>query len=164
MPTTNSATGTGLVGNVPELLGAAEKAAAREKKITQNLGKDAFLQLLVTQLKSQDPMKPMEDTAFIAEMAQFTSLEQMQNLNKLMESQSAFTSLTQASGLIDKQVELLDTKTSTTIKGKVTEVRIVDGKPQLMVNGTAYPATDVTKVLGTPAPAPTGSGTSGAGA
>ncbi|MEW9124834.1 MAG: flagellar hook capping FlgD N-terminal domain-containing protein [Thermotaleaceae bacterium] len=52
----------------------------REPK--QDLDKDAFLQLLVTQLRYQDPLNPVDDKEFIAQMAQFTSLEQMQNLNK----------------------------------------------------------------------------------
>ena len=50
------------------------------------LGKDAFLQLLVTQLQNQDPTNPMDDRDFIAQMAQFSSLEQMQNMTKTMES------------------------------------------------------------------------------
>lgn len=55
-----------------------------EKK--DDLGKDAFLNLLVTQLKNQDPLNPMEDREFIAQMAQFSSLEQMQNMNEELRS------------------------------------------------------------------------------
>ncbi|HZX20879.1 MAG TPA: flagellar hook capping FlgD N-terminal domain-containing protein [Clostridia bacterium] len=59
-----------------------------EKKKTKSgdLDKDAFLRLLITQLQNQDPLNPMEDREFIAQMAQFSSLEQMQNLNKTLES------------------------------------------------------------------------------
>ncbi len=59
----------------------------QNKKIQSgDLDKDAFLRLLVTQLQNQDPLNPMEDREFIAQMAQFSSLEQMQNLNKTLES------------------------------------------------------------------------------
>ena len=51
-----------------------------------NLDKDAFMKLLTTQLSNQDPLNPMEDREFIAQMAQFSSLEQMQNLNESMAS------------------------------------------------------------------------------
>ena len=49
-------------------------------RVSSVLGKDAFLELLVTQLQNQDPLNPMDDKEFIAQLAQFSSLEQMSNV------------------------------------------------------------------------------------
>ena len=57
---------------------------ATAKNSNSSLGKDDFLKLLVTQLQYQNPLDPMDNTAFVAQMAQFSSLEQMQNLNATM--------------------------------------------------------------------------------
>ncbi|MCL1875275.1 MAG: flagellar hook assembly protein FlgD [Synergistaceae bacterium] len=60
-----------------------------QREIKQDLDKDAFLRLLVTQLANQDPTNPMEDREFIAQMAQFSSLEQMVNMTKQIEKMAA---------------------------------------------------------------------------
>jgi flagellar basal-body rod modification protein FlgD len=60
-----------------------------QREIKQDLDKDAFLRLLVTQLANQDPTNPMEDREFIAQMAQFSSLEQMVNMTKHLEKMAS---------------------------------------------------------------------------
>ncbi len=55
-----------------------------------DLGEDAFMQILVAQMSNQDPLEPTSDTEFIAQMAQFSSLEQMQNMNENMKSMMTY--------------------------------------------------------------------------
>lgn len=76
--------------------------AAASKK-TDTLGKDQFLSILVTQLRNQDPMQPMQDKDFIAQMAQFTSVEQMVNMTE--ELTKLRQSIGSASSLIGKTIE-----------------------------------------------------------
>lgn len=157
-----------LVGDVKNLIGAADNKQAR--KVGKDLDKDAFLQLLVAQLKHQDPMKPMDDTSFIAEMAQFSSLEQMQNLNKLMESQQTFQSLTQASGMIGKYVVLqMPGEDAQLLTGQVSEVRSSGGKVSVVIDGHEFDASYIRQVsdkafpTATAAPASSASGSGSAG-
>lgn len=58
-----------------------QTTATKPTEAGNGLGKDAFLRILVTQMKNQNPMEPLKDTEFIGQMAQFSSLEQLTNLN-----------------------------------------------------------------------------------
>lgn len=86
-----------------------------------SLNKDAFLQLLVTQLQNQDPTSPMDDKEFISQMAQFSSLEQMQNVSKSIDSLSEISKqsqLIQYNNFIGKNVNWHEVSSKTDEKGK----------------------------------------------
>ncbi len=100
-----------------------------------NLGKDSFLKLLVTQLKHQDPTKPMEDQQFIAQMAQFSSLEQMSNLNKEVKSLYTSSESMKASALLGKDIEAVNPLNGEVVKGRVQSVFFAENEVRLNVNG-----------------------------
>lgn len=133
------------VGSIDELL--RERAGA--KKDASALGKDDFLKLLITQLRHQDPTNPVDDKEFIAQMAQFSSLEQMQNLNTnlsdLMLAQQKLTALGQAMQMIGKEVELL-TGDGESLFGTVSGVQFRNGWPEIIVGGKLYDFTEVVAI------------------
>jgi flagellar basal-body rod modification protein FlgD len=67
---------------------SSEQLNEASRAVTSELGKDAFLKLLIAELSNQDPMNPMSDREFIAQMAQFSTLEQMTNMTKALEGLS----------------------------------------------------------------------------
>ena len=107
-------------------------------KANDALGKNDFLKMLVTQLRYQDPLKPMEDKEFIAQMAQFSSLEQMQNMNTAMIT-------AQATNLIGKEISWLDDQGNTK-SGVVSAVTTYEGVSKLMVGETSVSLDKVFKV------------------
>lgn len=121
---------------------AASKKTTTDRN-TGALGKDDFLNLLVTQLRYQDPLKPLEDKEFIAQMAQFTALEQTQNMNKTLTNSQAFS-------MLGKYVTAETTDDTTgqtsTIEGIVTNVKLSDGKAYITVNNKEVLAEKVTNV------------------
>ena len=99
-------------GATSAIIGQAEQAAAATKAAAaqnrSSLGKDDFLKLLVTQMKSQDPLNPMDDKEYVAQLAQFSSLEQLTNINTGVTSMNtALGQQTQLSavGFIGKEVK-----------------------------------------------------------
>ena len=109
---------------------------------SSSLGKEDFLQLLVAQMKNQDPLDPIKNQDFIAQLAQFNSLEQMMNLNKNFEQLNAMQMLTQAAALIGKGVAWNDSEGNVQ-SGAVSSVEIIDGVPTLMVGDKQVAVSDI---------------------
>jgi len=82
---------------IMSVVGGASTGQSQQRSPVKELGKDEFLKILVTQIQNQDPLNPTQDTESIAQMAQFSALEQMQALNSSM-------SLVQAYSLMGKNV------------------------------------------------------------
>lgn len=118
--------------------------------LNKTLGKDDFLQLLVTQLRYQDPLQPLDDKEFVAQLAQFSSLEQMQNLNSNMENYISLNllenQLSRAASLVGAQVKVYDSASGETVEGKVEAVRMFDGVCKLVIDGNMYDLYSVQEV------------------
>ena len=110
----------------------------------QSLGKDDFLKILITQLSYQDPTSPMEDKEFIAQMAQFSTLEQMTSMAKDFARLTSMITATEASSSLGKSVELLDGEE--VIQGVVKAINRTE-IPQVLVNGVYYNWDQVHKVF-----------------
>lgn len=117
------------------------------------LGKDDFLKLLMTQLKYQDPMEPADNKEFIAQMAQFTSLEQMGNisagfaeLNKVQFGLLQETAASRAINMIGRNVEAINPKTNEIITGIVTGMNMADGIPRITIGTKEVDIDNVIKV------------------
>ncbi len=129
--------------------GAYTEGAVRVPKKT--LGQQDFLKLISVQLAKQDPMKPMEDTSFIAQMAQFSSLEQSSQMAKDMASLRSQVSLQSASSMIGRDVSI-QTKTGD-VRGTVDSIKSYDGDVTVGVNGLFYSLSNVVRVASAPATA-----------
>ncbi len=123
------------------------------------LGKDAFMDLLVTQLKNQNPLEPAKNEEMLAQLAQFSSLEQMEELNEniiglavLQQSNALMSQLTNSSALIDKSVQYVDPSTGTEMWGTVSSVKIVDGLAVLNIDGKDVPLAGIVEIGPDPTP------------
>lgn len=103
-------------------------------KNPNGMDKESFLQLLVAQMKYQDPLQPTSNTEYISQYAQFSQVEQMQNM-------AATSELSRASALVGKQVYIKTTNSSGEsqyVQGKVDYVVFENGKPYLSINESLY--------------------------
>lgn len=109
----------------------------------QSLGKDDFLKLLITQLSNQDPTSPMDNTQFISQMAQFSSLEQITNMNAEFAKMNSMLVSSNGVNTIGKTVDINvgDANTS-----GVVEAVTFGENPQVKVNGMYYDMAQIAAV------------------
>jgi flagellar basal-body rod modification protein FlgD len=135
--------------------GAASTAAssAGASSAGNRLGKQDFLKLLMAQMRNQDPMKPMDDTQTIAQMAQFSALEAMQQLSAVLQKSTNTQTVAQAGALIGKYVQA-DFADGTSVSGAVSDVEFTttDGEvvPTVVVDGETVDYSAIRKVSSTP--------------
>jgi flagellar basal-body rod modification protein FlgD len=155
-------------------IGSLDTTSLAQSSASQDLNsaamdKNAFTKMLVAQLQNQDPMAPQDNQAMVAQLAQFSSLEQMQQLNQnimglavLQQTNAVMSQLTQSSTLIGQNVTYVDPSTNVSATGTVTKVKILDGVATLEIGGQDVPLGNVTEILG-PADTSGGSGSGGSG-
>lgn len=144
---------------------AYEAAHPKETKKNDDLGKDAFLLLLVTQLQNQDPLEPQDNGEYVAQLAQFSALEQMTNVSKGIEDLGKVVNnidtsvlVGQLSSMIGKTIDWVETIDEADAEGNpisheekmsgvVSGVTIVEGTPSIVVekDGEKYQV-DISKV------------------
>lgn len=124
------------------LTGDAGSVARKPQKV---LGQNDFLRLLSVQFQKQDPMKPMEDTAFIAQMAQFSALEQSTAMARDLTALRADQLRTAANSYLGHRVTV-STANDGPATGDVTAVDATGAEPKLIVGGNSYPLSAVLRV------------------
>lgn len=129
-------------GEIQNTTSSSSKSSTSSSSNT--LGKEDFLQLLVAQMKYQDPLEPTSNTEYISQYATFSEIEQMQNM-------SASMNLDRASSLVGEYVYMKTTNATTGntsyVYGKVDYVQIENGKAYLSINGSLYSLDDLDSVV-----------------
>lgn len=144
---TGSTTGLPIDG----LISKTQTAAQQASSLGSQLGQDAFLKLLTTQLQNQDPLHPMDDTQSVAQLAQFSSVQATTELKDAFASFQSNFSVMQSAGLLGKTVSAQATDSSgnvISVNGLVKTISVINGNPmitlvdangKLMVDGNGQP-------------------------
>lgn len=125
--------------------GSNSSTSSTTRTPAQTLDQDDFLNLLVTQLKMQDPLDPQSNTDFIAQMAQFSSLSTNTSTNEKVTDLESTAQFQQANGLLGRTV-ILQSDSSKQVTGTVSGITIDAGTPKIVVNNQAYDLSQVVSV------------------
>jgi len=122
------------------------KLKAEQKVVSKNaLDQADFMKLMITQLKTQDPTRPLDDKEFISQMAQFTSLKQMNELTESFKTLSKEFAFTRAIAMVNKLVSWED-DSGNIVSGIVSSVRVRNGETFLNVDGFEIPMSQIKEV------------------
>lgn len=118
--------------------GIAQSVETANNRIpTKTLTQQDFLKLLVTQLTTQDPLNPMKDTEFVAQMVQFSMLEQNKGMQDAISAMRNSQKMVEANSLLGRSVRVIGNDSSI-VGGTVSSIVLDNGEPQLLINGNLY--------------------------
>lgn len=120
-------------------------AVPAEQNASRSLERDSFMQLLLLQMRSQDPMNPMDSSQMFDQMSQLTMLEQLWDMRDLLTEANTTQQLGQGAMLIGRYVEAANATTGK-VAGLVDEARMVSGKVMLHIGGKQVRLEDVISV------------------
>ena len=131
-----------IIGGIP----SAQQASAA---VQTSLGQEEFLKILLAQLQFQDPLKPLDNQQFLAQLAQFSALAQTSQLNDRVDTLLTIQATNQSIGLIGKTVEVQSTTGDVPSVGTVTSLSFLDGQPNLTIrkeNGEIFTAIKLSQI------------------
>src|ERR1700694_553573 len=115
-----------------------QNAAPQASALGSQLGEDAFLKLLTTQLQNQDPLHPMDDTQSVAQLAQFSALQASNELKTAFQTFESNFSVMQSAGLLGKTVSAQSTdahSNGSTVTGTVKTIAVINVQTQFSLAG-----------------------------
>lgn len=125
---------------------SATGTAATGDSAFSGLDKDAFLKLLVAQLRYQNPLSPVDGQQYLAQAAQFATVERLDNLGKAQSEAVAFQQVLLATNMVGKQVSGTPADGSDPVKGVVTAVQFKGATPSVVVDGHELPLGSIDEV------------------
>lgn len=117
-----------------DLIGGSASGMQNLNLQTQTLSQQEFLNIMLTQLQFQDPLKPMDNEQFLAQMAQFSALAQTAQMNERIDTLLSLQAATQSIGLIGKTVQVDSSGNS--VVGTVSSISFASGTPNLTVTAS----------------------------
>ena len=147
----SSVTGSAAGLPIDNLISQPQTAAPQASSLGSQLGQDAFLKLLTTQLQNQDPLNPMDDTQSVAQLAQFSSVQATTELKDAFSTFQSNFSVMQSAGLLGKTVSAQSTDANgnvSSVTGLVKTISVINGQPmitladangKLLTNGNGQP-------------------------